>query len=301
VPAPQAAASLDAALRRALRPIVRLLLARGIPYPALGAMLKEIYFDVAARELDSAPGQTDSRISLITGLHRKDVRRMRGESRSARHLSTETTFASEVFTRWISDRRYLDAAKRPLPLARLASAGGARSFESLAAGVSTDVRARALLDELLRLGLVSLDDRDRVRINEDAFTPSPGSDEALHYFGENVHDHLATAVHNLLGGEPRYLEQAVYAGDLSEESIAELSGLVREAWNETMRGIVPRAIALDTRDTKAKRNVMRMRFGMYFHAAHKEPAGDTPKAEPTARKKATRAPKRNSKLRGERR
>jgi Family of unknown function (DUF6502) len=285
--APRSAAALDRAVRHVLRPLVRLLLAKGVPYPAFSAMLKDIYFDVATGDFALGGGQTNSQISLITGLHRKDVRSMRGVAPRPPSLSVETSIASEIFTRWISNRRYLDRDKRPRSLARLASAGGARSFESLAGSVSKDVRARALLDELLRLGLVSLDGQDRVTLNQKAFVPRRGSDEVLHYFGENAHDHLATAVCNLLGEEPRYLEQAIFAGDLSAESVEELAALVRRAWEQLVRDIVPRATALDARDTKQKRNVMRMRFGMYFHAAHKiEPARKPPKAAPTRKRKS---------------
>ncbi len=285
--APHAAAGLDHAVRHVLRPLVRLLLAKGVPYPAFSAMLKDVYFDVATRDVAHASEQTTSQISLITGLHRKDVARMRSASAPPADLAVETSIASEVFTRWISDRRYLDRKLRPRPLARLASKGGETSFESLATGVSKDIRARALLDELLRLDLVSIDDEDRVNLNQKAFVPRRGSDEMLHYFGENAHDHLATAVHNLLGEEPAYLEQAIFAGDLSAESIEELAALVRLGWEEIMRDVVPRASELDARDTKEKRNAMRMRFGIYFHAAQKDkPAGRPPKPATSGKRKS---------------
>ena len=58
-----------------------------------------------------------------------------------------------------------------MPLPRLASQGGGASFESLAARVSKDIRSRPMLDELLRLGVVYLDDRDRVVLNVEAFVP----------------------------------------------------------------------------------------------------------------------------------
>jgi hypothetical protein len=290
VPAPDAARELDRAVRQIMRPLVRLLLTKGVPYPALSSMLKDIYFEVATRDMAGASEQTGSRISLITGLHRKDVRRMRDAARSQHELSADTSIASEVFTRWISDRRYLDRQRRPRKLPRLASAGGALSFETLVASVSKDIRPRALLDELLRLGMVSVDGEDRVSLNQKAFVPKRGSVEMLHYFGENVHDHLATAVHNLLGEEPELLEQAIFAGELSAESVEELAARVRRGWGEMVRDVVPRATELDARDAKEKRGGRRMRFGIYFHAGHNEnAAGKSPTAAATAkRRKAAR-------------
>ena len=264
--APADGAALDRAIRHLLRPLVRLLLARGIPYPALAAMLKDVYFEVAVRDVARGEAQTTSRISLITGLHRKDVRRMRDAGAARPAVALETRLASEVFTRWISDARFLDARKRPRRLARLASAGGVHSFESLAASVSSDVRPRALLDELLRLGLVTLDAGDHVALNRHAFVPARGSEEVLHYFGHNVHDHLAAAVHNILGLGPGLLEQGVFGDRLSAESVDAIGALVRDAWARMLREIVPAASELDVRDARSGNADMRMRFGVYFFA-----------------------------------
>ncbi|HET9580346.1 MAG TPA: DUF6502 family protein [Usitatibacter sp.] len=266
VPAHADGAALDRAVREVLRPLVRLLLARGIPYPALAAMLKEVYFDVAVRDVVEAGQQTTSGISLITGLHRKDVRRMREEAGERPAVTLETRLASEIFTRWISDARYLDSRRHPRALPRLASAGGRRSFEALAESVSRDVRPRALLDEFLRLGLVSVDGEDRVTLNQRAFVPERGSREALYFFGANAHDHLAAAVHNLLGGDPEMLEQGVFGDELSAESVRAIAGLVRSEWGRMLREIVPEASRLDERDARSGDTGMRMRFGIYFYS-----------------------------------
>jgi hypothetical protein len=269
---------------------VRLLLAKGVQYPALAAMLKDVYFEVASEEHAGGGGDpTASQLSLATGLHRKDVRRMRETAAQRPAVSLETSLSSEIFTRWISDKRFLDARKQPRALPRLASVGGERSFESLAASISTDVRARALLEELVRLGLVTVDDSDHVRLNQRAFVPKRGSGEAMYYVGENVHDHLAAAVDNLLGREPQRLEQAIFGHELSPESVAELDDLVRREWARVVREIVPRATELDARDAKSGRATMRMRFGMYFHAENNDkPAASTARAGATKAKQMPR-------------
>jgi hypothetical protein len=290
---PTSPPALDSALRDLLRPLIRLLLARGMTYTELTPLLKELYFEVASWEL--APGaapQTDSRISLISGLHRKDVRRFRAEGVAGRALARETSLASEVFTRWISDKRFLNTRRQPLPLARLASAGGRRSFEHLALSVSKDVRSRALLEELLRLGMVTIDAKDRVVLNQRAFVPPPGSQERLYFFSRNAHDHLAAAVANLLGRDPTFLEQAIFADDLSEESVAELEAAVKSEWQALVRSIVPRASRLDERDAAKRDNGHRMRFGIYFYSEKK--SADAPGANPAGRKNTRKAPTPNA-------
>ena len=192
------------AVRHVLHPLVRLLLAQGLTYPWLSDMLKGIFVDVADRDFQLAgKRQTDSRVSLLTGVHRKDVRRLRDEDgdRSSR-MPPAVSLGSQLVARWVTTPRYLDEEGMPIPLARLASQGGELSFEALVATVSKDIRARAVLDEWMRLGVALLDADDRVILNSEAFVPARGFDEKVFYFGQNVHDHVSTAVDNVIGVEP---------------------------------------------------------------------------------------------------
>ena len=74
--------ALTGAVTRLLRPLLRVLIAQGITLPILIRLLKELYVEVAETSF-SMPGrtQTDSRINLLTGVHRKDVRMLRGRGR----------------------------------------------------------------------------------------------------------------------------------------------------------------------------------------------------------------------------
>ncbi|MDP1635270.1 MAG: DUF6502 family protein, partial [Gallionellaceae bacterium] len=71
-------APLISAVRHLLRPLVKLLLTHSITFPFLSDLLKSIYVEVATEEfrLQDKP-QTDSRISLLSGVHRKDVKNLR--------------------------------------------------------------------------------------------------------------------------------------------------------------------------------------------------------------------------------
>ena len=72
------AAAVQQALTRVLRPLVKLMLAQGITYPAVSEVLKELFVEVADRDFRIAgKAQTDSRVSLLSGVHRKDVKRLR--------------------------------------------------------------------------------------------------------------------------------------------------------------------------------------------------------------------------------
>lgn len=72
--------ALVGAVEKILRPMVRVLLTHGLTYTWLTGLLKPIFVEVAMRDFH-VPGkaQTDSRITLLTGVHRKDVKRLREE------------------------------------------------------------------------------------------------------------------------------------------------------------------------------------------------------------------------------
>ena len=70
--------ALVAALRRLLRPLVHLMVARGITYPQLSDLLKGLFVEVADGDFRlDGKAPTDSRVSLVSGVHRKDVSRLR--------------------------------------------------------------------------------------------------------------------------------------------------------------------------------------------------------------------------------
>ena len=247
-PAPQARPprALLRAVRHLLAPLVRLLLAHGGTQPLLAELLKGVYLEQAEAELGAGGERpTASRVSVLTGLHRKDIRRLRSELEGPDEPPASVSLGARLVARWTGEREFCDAEGRPLPLPRQGPA--AVSFESLVASVSTDVRPRSVLDEWLRLGVVELDAEDRVTLRRDAFVPSEGFEEKAHFLGRNVHDHLAAAAHNVAGGEPM-LERSVYYEGLSDASVDELARLSSELGMDALRRVNRRARELKERD-----------------------------------------------------
>lgn len=259
------------ALRRVLRPLVRLMLARGVTFPFLAELLKGLLVEVAEREfaLEGRP-QTASRLSLLSGVHRKDVRRLRrGAGAEVERMPAAISLGAQLVAAWLTTARWCDRRGRPRPLARAASAGGEASFEALVARVSKDIRARSVLDEWLRLGIAHLDERDRVCLNAEAFVPARGFEEKAFYFGQNCHDHAAAAVSNLLASGPPRLDRSVHYDALSAASAAELEKLSTRAGMAALKAINRRAMRLERGDARRPGPRHRINFGVYFYA---EPA-----------------------------
>lgn len=265
--------SMLSALRRIMRPLVRLMLRKGVTYTMFTDVLKEVFVDVAHREFrldDKVP--TDSRISLLTGVHRKDVRRLRSESdASSAALPENITLGAQLVNVWTRSPPFCSEAGQALALPRLASVGGDCSFDALVAKVSTDIRGRVVLDEWLRLGVVRLDDQDRVHLEAQAFVPQKGFDEKAAYFGHNLHDHACAAVHNLSGEGLPFFERSVHYDALTPASVDTLREAVSQDGMQTLLAFSRLAAELENTDEPSHGQRQRITVGLYFYSEATDP------------------------------
>jgi hypothetical protein len=262
------------ASRRVLRPLIKAMIAHGITLPAVVALLKQVYVEVAADSfaLGGKP-PTDSRVSMLTGVHRKDVRTLRQRGVPATAPPAMSVSAT-VVGRWLGDPRFAGADGKARTLPRSGGADGP-SFSALVAEVDADVRARTVLDELLRQGLVAHDEAaDEVILLVDAFVPRNDSPEIFDFFASNLHDHGAAATENLLAtpGKPPFLERAVYYDGLSPASVETLDRSARRLALHALGELNAEALALQRADEAAVDATERFRFGVYFYRARQDRA-----------------------------
>ncbi len=252
------------AIQRVLRPLVRLLLAKQITYTYLISVLKPLFVDVAVTEFQlEGKQQTDSRLSLLTGVHRKDIRRFLDEPRIDLTPPANVSLGARLIARWNGESDYLDEQALPMPLPRLMQSDGSPSFEKLVCDESKDIRARVVLDEWLRLGLVEIDSNDVVHLCTGAFVPEQGLEEKLYYLGRNVRDHIESAVHNVLDEKPPFLERSVYSDGLSPQAIEELAQLAESMSMDVLRAINKKAQELKKTSSGNQKN--RITLGVYFY------------------------------------
>ncbi|MGE5471735.1 MAG: DUF6502 family protein [Bacteroidota bacterium] len=211
------------AIHRILAPLVRVMLAHGITLPTAVELLKRVYVEVAGRDfqLENKPS-TDSRISLLTGVHRKDVKRLRDLPDVEANLPPNVSLSAQIVASWITAKPWLDEQGQPRPLPRLARRGTDVSFEMLVASISQDIRPRSVLDEWLRLGVARINEADEVVLVTNAFVPKEGLEQKLAYYSHNLGDHAAAAADNVLGIGPPWFERSVHHSLLSEAQVEEL-------------------------------------------------------------------------------
>lgn len=259
--------SLIYALSELLRPLVRLLMHYQVTFPSFAQIIRRVYLDVATREfgLDDKR-QTDSRISLLTGIHRKDVRHFREEPVSPASAPTKPALGAQMVAAWLSLPEYCTDQGEPRPLARLAVMGEP-SFESLVALISKkDVRARAVLDEWLRAGMVVIDDEDRVHLQRHAFVATGDVDDKMYFFARSQRDHLNAGVANLVGGSPAQFDRSVYYNNLSAESLQQLRNLIDTEAMALLKRVNKKARELQQADKKHGGAKHRFNLGIFLHS-----------------------------------
>lgn len=252
--------ALESALAAVLRPLATLAVARGMPFPATEDLLKRAYVQAAREACATAPNGRDvSRIATATGLNRREVTRL---TRQTAPPAAARPLAAELFARWLADPGCCGADGLPQPLPRT---GAAPSFEALAQSITRDVHPRSLLDELLRLGLARHDaDTDRVCLLRQAYVPRGDADHMLGFLGSNVGDHLSAAVANVLADGRQHFEQAIFADELSAQSIERMHELVGAQWRTLAGALVPALQALIAEDHAAQRpQDRRLRIGLF--------------------------------------
>ena len=251
------------ALERLLEPLVRATMAFGVTFPLFIRILKRIYINAATAESrDSGIPATVSRISVMTGLQRKDIGQIKEQIERKLGPPANVSLGGRLISIWIGAKTFTDAAGQPLPLPRLT--GPHPTFEDLVRSVSSDVRPRAILDEWLRLGVVDIDGEGRVYLRSDAFVPRQGFDELAYFFGRNLRDHIAASSHNLTGEGDPLLERAVYYDKLTPQSIAALEKIARDIGIDALVRINREALRLADGDEGNPDANQRMSIGVYF-------------------------------------
>jgi hypothetical protein len=257
--------STDHAILRPLLPVAKLSLAAGLKLPDLIEAMKAALVQ-AASEGAKDKKLSDSQLSVLTGVHRKDLRRFKEDDGLAK--TYRASLSSQVFGRWRSDPKYLTKGGAPRVLNRAIPDEENRSFETLVASVSTDVHPRSVLDDLLRLGMVEASSGDKLKLIAKAFVPKNDAHELWEISSQNASDHLMAIAHNLLGEAPQFLEQAVFSDELSATSAAEFNQLTGQSWKLVFDFMLPELRRLIAQDKANKTEpTERVSLGMYSYVA----------------------------------
>lgn len=224
--------ALSAALVRMLRPLVRLLLRRGVSFKSFSDLAKWVFVNVAAEEFGLiGRKQSISRVSVLTGLNRKEVARLfRFPEPIDRESAEKYNRVSRVISGWIRDEDFANQRGEP---ASLEIKTGNASFFELVRRYSGDMPPRAMLDELLRIGAIKLTRSGRIRLLMRGYVPGSGDAVKIHILGTDVGLLIGTIDHNLKATEATenkqlFFQRKVLYDNLPEEALSQFRIMAAE-------------------------------------------------------------------------
>jgi len=225
--------SLLTACRHLLRPLVRILLRHGVGFGEFADAVRATYLDIAKSELIPAGRpDTDARLALLTGIHVRDVHRIRTVSFSGQE-DVALDHITRILQGWCQNPIYLGPYGVPL---EIQFSGKGLSFEKLVAECTEgEADAELVLDELMRTGAVKVTSDRFVRLLSRTYLPAPLDPLGLERLGKVVHYFVDTVDFNLQKkkqGAGRFERYAITNEGLSPEHFAALDALVRQKGQE---------------------------------------------------------------------
>ena len=219
--------AIAAAITNLLRPMVMFLLRNGVPYQTFADIAKRVYVDLATEKFD-IPGrkQSKSRVAILTGLSRREVLRVkRLPAQDDLGALDRINRAARVIAGWLRDRRFSNESGQP---ADLPFDGGDVCFMKLVKLYSGDAPVRAVLDELMRVGVVERTPNGMIRLLERSYIPKAGEIDKIAMIGSDPSDLFSTIDHNICHPESPFFQRKVNYDNLPSEALPELKKLAGE-------------------------------------------------------------------------
>jgi CTP:molybdopterin cytidylyltransferase MocA len=254
--------ALSAAVMQLLQPLVRVLLRHGMAYDEFAELARRAYVQVAERDFTlQGRKQTTSRISVITGLNRKEVARLQalaaqGDAEGA-ELAHTMNRAAKVVVGWMHEHKQPDGSPALLDN---------EQFAALVRRHSGDMPARAVLDELRHDGAVGVADDGRYLLSPDGYGPRATDMRKISLLGQHAADLLGTIEHNI-GHPPElaYLQQRVFADHIPADRVEQLRNRLRETGLHSLAQARELLIAQDAGDTPPAPGARRVTLGVYYY------------------------------------
>lgn len=260
---------LAAALYRIFSAIARVCLRRGFGFEAVVELAKRAFVDVAQHEF-RLPNRkpSASRISVLTGIHRKEIGRVLGSpdpQQVAR--DNQITNLAALIAAWRRDSTFCGSRGNPKPLP---FDSGSPCFAELVRRYGRgDVPPRAVLDEMVRVGAVTLLRDGKIRLQATDYVPGSSSAEGLSILGTDVSDLIAAIDHNLFNTEePPFFQRKVAYNNLPEEALLRVQASLAEQGQALLEQL-DRELADEDRDSNPKvrgTGQKRLMVGVYSYA-----------------------------------
>ena len=210
------------ACRLVLRPLVSIFLKCGLTWKEFSDLSKSVFVEAATQEFGIKGRPTNvSRVSILTGISRKEVKRQRDLLLNDEPAAKgKTTDATRVLSGWFQDHDFLDQSGEPM---LLQVSGPAPSFDVLCDRYSGDIAAQTMLKELLQTETIERTEGGELRVKRRFYQPAKHDDENLTWGVALITDLAETMNNNVFlsnAVKPRFGRKA--------ESVRLLPGSINE-------------------------------------------------------------------------
>ncbi len=254
------------ATKRVLRSLVRLFIKQGVAYPQIIEILKELYVKEVHQTLEeSGERVTHSRISIMSGVHRKDVKRLLEIADLNEQPERKVSATSRILSIWCGSDTYLDNEGNPVSLPRTSQTENEISFDGLISSQISDVRPRAIFDDWLNREIIRLDENGLIHLVHESIFPGKEQEEKLYYFARNTADHIAACDYNLTHSDHSLPERSLFFDGLSQQSINQLQQSAEKWAHQSLMALNSEALKLADRDDSQGDHHERFTYGIYFY------------------------------------
>ncbi len=172
------------------------MLRSGIGFREFSEVAKLAFVDVATKEYGIRGRPTNiSRVAVMTGLTRKEVKRLRVKIESdPQVIKTKATPLSDVMHRWHSESEFLDRSGSPKVLPFSGETG---TFSALVKKFGGDIPAGAMRTELKRIGAIDEHEDGSLEIVKRSVAPDGLDEKMLVSLLHGAYPMLSTIAHNL--------------------------------------------------------------------------------------------------------
>jgi len=185
-------------LGAALEPVIRLMLRAGVTWKEFSELSKAKFVDVATADFGIRGRPTNaSRVAILTGLDRRDVKRLR-ETTEVMPAKGYQSKASQILSAWHHEPGFAHADGHP---AALAVEGDGATFTELMRRYAPALPVVAMIKELKSAGAIEELRDGRLRALKRAYVPSGVSAERLRLWSSVLSDVANTIEHNLTHDE----------------------------------------------------------------------------------------------------
>ncbi len=259
-----------------IKPIIRLALRNGITFRQFSELCKRLYVEVAASDYGVSGRETNvSRIALMTGINRKDIKRLKDELHRGDDWSDQYApdRISRILSAWHTHPAYVSGNGQPIDL----PLEGEASFSELVNSHGGDIAIITLLREFKRSGVIEELASGKLRVLKRHFVPNPFPSaefvpdsidpKPILHASSILDDHITTIFHNLYRTEaslPSRFERRVTNYQVDENAVEKFHQYISIKGQAMLEDIDDWLNAHRVDENKQNAKAVRLGFGTYW-------------------------------------